>query len=97
LGIRSAIVKSPQLYGNSHAAHNSQRYKDLSTGVVRGYIVDCATRKYSKSPSICQMGHSIDSVDTFLTPVYESHKRKLNPINESSVSLLDNNGNIAEK
>lgn len=94
LGIRSATVKSPQLYNNmSHVPVNSQRYKDMST--VRGYIVDCA-RKSSKSPSLFT-GQSIDSVDTFLTPLNDSHKRshqQLQAINEaSSVSMFSNNNN----
>ena len=98
LGIRSATVKSPQLYNNmtSHVPVNSQRYKDLSTNAVRGYIVDCA-RKSSKTQSLCALAQSMDSVETFLTPIYDSHKRQLQPINESSISLLDNNGNNMEK
>jgi hypothetical protein len=93
-GIRSATVKVP-IIGNmsSHLPATSQRLRE--SGVVRSYLVDC-TRKKSPS-SICTMGQSAESVETFLTPVYDSHRRQLQPIHESSISLFENNANSTEK
>jgi hypothetical protein len=93
LGIHSATVKIPIGGMTSHLPATSQRLRE--SGVVRSYLVDC-TRKKSPS-SICQMGQSVDSVETFLTPVCDSNRRQLQPIDESSISLFDNNANTVEK
>ncbi|KAI6184013.1 G-PROTEIN-RECEP-F1-2 domain-containing protein [Aphelenchoides bicaudatus] len=94
-GIRSATVKIPGGGMTSHLPATSQRLRE--SGVVRSYIVDC-TRKNSKSPSsICHMGQSVDSVETFLTPVCDSYRRQLQPIHESSISFFENNGSALEK
>jgi hypothetical protein len=94
--IRSATIKGPHLYNNITSNVQSQRYKDTSTGAVRGYIVDY-TRKNSRSHSICNMGKSLDSVEMFLTPVYDSRKHQLHAISESNNSLIEKSANYIEK